>query len=446
MNRRLILLWMIIIGSLSSSTDTLAQDRLLLENLRILDVERGEMSGPQDLLVEGERIKEIGEVDGPALRIDCTGKFAVPGLCDCHTHVAWIMKDGDPGEQLRAFVSGGVMYVRDVGGPVDVLSGMKRRIAAGELVGPEIFYCGPMLEKSPLTWGEHNQKMPGFTVAVNTNEDVDKLLPELVDQGACMIKTFSKQKPDVYEHMVKKAKELSLRIVHDPGGPLFHQMPMDQALALGVTSIEHGKAPWPVVLKDELKEEHDALLARFASQTETMPFTMKVFEMQEDAVSMKKLDKLCATMREKEAYLCPTLQVFAVMSEQGPPKKVPEQAREMMKKVFASMEKMSAFFTAEFSRRKVKLLAGQDGIAPDGVLAEMELMKACGISEAEILRGATLYPARWLGVEDRIGSINTGKEASLLVLDGNPLDDIKKIRSTFLVIQKGKLVFRKDMD
>jgi imidazolonepropionase-like amidohydrolase len=432
---------MIMIGG-----DASAQDRLLLENLRILDVERGEMSGPQDLLVKGDRIEGFGEFDGPALRIDCTGKYAVPGLCDCHTHVAWIMKKEDPGEQLRAFVKGGVLYVRDVGGPVDVLSGMKRRIAAGELVGPEIFFCGPMLEKSPLTWEAHNQKMPGFTVAVNTNEDVDRLLPELAAEGACMIKTFSKQNPDVYEHMVEKAKELSLRIVHDPGGPLFHHMPMDRALALGVTSIEHGKAPWPVVLKDELKEEHDALLARFAGRSETMPLAMKIFEMQQDSVSLKKIDKLCATMREKEAYLCPTLQVFAVMKEQGPPEGVPEQAKEMMKKVFAAMEKMSAFFTAEFHRRGVKLLAGQDGIAPDGVLSEMELMKACGVPEAEILRGATLHPARWLGVEDRIGSIGTGKEANLLVLDGNPLDDIKKIRSAFLVVQKGDVVFRKDTD
>ena len=106
------------------------------------------------------------------------------------------------------------------------------------------------------------------------------------------------------------------------------------------------------------------------------------------------------------------------------------------------MQEVSRFFVAELTKRKVKLLVGHDGPSPEGIFADMRLMKACGVSEVEILRGATLYPARWLGEEARLGSIAPGKEANLLVLDANPLEDIESIRSTFLVVQRGKIVFR----
>jgi imidazolonepropionase-like amidohydrolase len=440
------LLSLVLLVASCTSSGARDQDSILLENLSFFDVESGEMRGPLDLLVEGGRIREIGSDAGAALRIDCSGKYAVPGLCDCHTHLVMLTMEGEEhaAAQLRAFVEGGVTHVRDVGGPVELLQEWSGRIAAGELVGPEIFYCGPMLERSPLTWGEHNEELPGFTVAVDTKESVDRLLPELAAKGACLLKTFSKQDAEVYEHLVKRADELSLRIVHDPGGPLFHAVPMDRAMELGVTSFEHAKAPWPVVLKDELREEHDALLARDAGRTEIMPFAMKVFGLGVESVSVERLDRLCETMREKGAYLCPTLRVFDSRREEGPAEDVPEQAREMQERVMAAMEEVSRFFVAELSKRGVKLLVGHDGPWPDGIFDDMERMSECGVSEVEILRGATLYPAQWLGVEERLGSISPGKEANLLVLDGNPLEDIGQIRSTFLVLQRGDIVFRKE--
>ena len=289
-----------------------------------------------------------------------------------------------------------------------------------------------------LFWGKFNEELPEFTVPVDTKEDVDRLLPELAEQGARLLKTFNAQDPAVYEHLVKKAGELSLRIVHDPGGPLFLQMPMDRALALGVTSFEHAKAPWPVVLKDELQQEHDALLARDAGPMELMPFVGKVFGLGVESISLEKLDRLARLMVQKDAYLCPTLQVFESMKEETSA----EETGEMERKAMAAMESVGSFFVTELAKRKVRFLVGHDGPSPEGIFADMRLMKACGVSEVEILRGATLYPARWLGEEKRLGSIAPGKEANLLVLDGNPLEQLEAIRSTFLVVQRGKIVFR----
>lgn len=441
--------WVWIIWIVCAGSRIFSQEAILLEDVRIFNSVRGEMSAPQNILIEKGRIKDIGNIDTTATRIDCSGKFALPGLCDCHTHLATLTTEGAESEkkQLRAFVEGGVVFVRDVGGPVNEMNRMHRQIADGELVGPEIFYCGPMLEKSPLHWAKFNEEMPGFTVAIDTKEDVDRILPDLANQGATLIKTFNKQDPEVYAYLVTKAKELSLQIVHDPGRPVFHPMPIDRALPLGVTSFEHAMAPWPAVLNDTLRNELDRLIEAHAAEEEVATFVMDVFGLGLDSVSVERLDALCAAMKGKNAFLCPTLHVFEEFQkelDEAARAEEPEQAEavEARRETIATLQEMSHFFVTECNKRQVRLLVGQDGADPIATFSEMELLQQCGVSAADIIKGASLYPAGWMGVDDRLGSIAPGKEASLLVVDQNPLEDIKNLRSTFLVIQKGRPVFQ----
>ena len=429
--------------------------RILLRNVRVLDVERGVMSEPQDVLIGGDRIVSVGDLEGAAQAartIDCTGKYALPGLFDCHTHLAHLTDEGEEGVKagLEALVAHGITQIRDVGGPVDVLQRMSQRIAAGELVGPEMFYAGPMLESTPLTWGEVNEELPGFTVALDTPEDVDRVLPELARQGAHLLKTFGEIDPEIYPHLVDVARRRSLRITHDPGKPLFHRVPMDVAIDLGITSFEHAKAPWPVVLTDDLRAKHDELVGPEASQMARMAFMMKVSGLGVESISRERLRSLARTMKEKGVHLCPTMQVFESMGEMAVEQvkeeqgleEVPEAMREMIGKGLAAMEAVSRLFVAELAEQGVRLLVGQDGFEPKGTFAEMRWLRECGVPEAEILRGATLYPARWLGVDDRLGSIAPGKQANVLIVDGDPLEDITHAAATFLVIQDGRVVDR----
>lgn len=431
-----------------------ATSPILLTDLHVFDVDSGAMSDPQNILIEGDRISSVGElgsISGETLMIDCSGKYAVPGLFDCHVHVIHLTEGGDDSLRagLEAFVTRGITQLRDVGGPIDVLSDMRRRVASGELIGPEIFCTGPMLEGSTLTHGHVNEDFPGFTVALDTPAQVDSLLPELARKGACMIKTFNNIDPELYPHIVKVAAENSLRIVHDPGGPLFHWVPMDMALELGVTSIEHGKSPWPVVLKDELIEEHDSLIegAEFAQGA----FVAKVSDLGLESISMEKLEKLAQLMIEKDAYLCPTLHVLSGMEELAieqtkkrfEMEEIPPPMLAMMQKITGAMGEVSLFFVTELSRRGVKMLVGQDDYDPEATFDEMCYLKQCEVAESEIIRGATIYPSRWLGVDDRLGSISAGRQANILVVEGNPLEDIGNMESTFLVIQRGRVAFRK---
>lgn len=426
---------------------------VLLQHLRVFDSSTGAMSEPQDVLIAAGRISAIGlhlKTRSPVETIDCAGKYAVPGLFDCHTHLVHLTDKG--GDTLRTtlagFIARGITHVRDVGGPVDVLHRLKEQVTSGEMPGPEIFYTGPMLEHSPLAWEGLNSPFPGFTVAVDSTAGVDSILGAVSQQGACMIKTFHKQDPAVYRHMVEVARRLSLRIVHDPGEPLFQAIPMDVALDLGVTSIEHAKSPWPVILKDDLKQEHDSLLGPGKEKAAKMAVLMKAAGLGTASISEDRLRQLAETMKEKHAFLCPTLGVLMNAEEQALEQSrkkmgvdsLPAPVRERIHTIVGGMAAVSRHVVREFAGYGVTMLVGQDGADPAATFAEMRFMKEAGVPEAEIVKGATLYPAQWLGLDDKLGSIAPGRPADILVINGDPLADIAQMESTFLVVRDGTVL------
>jgi imidazolonepropionase-like amidohydrolase len=94
----------------------------------------------------------------------------------------------------------------------------------------------------------------------------------------------------------------------------------------------------------------------------------------------------------------------------------------------------------EFAKDSVAMLVGQDGADPNATLSEMKALQENGVTQAEILRGATIYPAKWLGVDDRLGSIAVGKQANLVVVRKDPLADIAYLESISVVVQNGRVV------
>ncbi len=446
------------IGSLGTPIEeaeagSATREPILLRNIHLFDAAAGAMSEAQDLLIVDGNIAALeDDLDPPsdAETIDCAGRYAIPGLFDSHTHLSHLVNaQGDSlRSALEGFVLRGITHVRDVGGPADVLSSLEEQIASGEMLGPEIFYSGPMLEHSPLTWGRFNENLPGFTVAIDSMADVDSILPALASQGACMIKTFNKQDSAVCRYMLEEARRLSLRVVHDPGGPLFHALPMDVALDLGVMSIEHAKAPWPVVLRDDLRREHDSLLVVGPGEMGKMGFAIKAAGLGVESISEDRLRGLAEKMKEKRAYLCPTLFVLEGAEEmaieesrkQMGADSLSAPALQMIRTMVGGMVAISQHIVRQFAAYEVKMLVGQDGGDPAATFTEMRLMKEAGVPEAEILRGATLYPAQWLGVDDRWGAIAPGRPADLLVVDANPLEDITRMEATFLVVHQGRIL------
>lgn len=445
-NAALLSMLMLTVGRLSAD-DRIAREApdgpLRLTKVRVFDVNTGAMTGPQDILIENGRIAGVGTFGTPpgAVVIDCAGQYAVPGLFDCHTHVAnlRLMGDSTMTAKLAQFVEKGITQLRDVGGPIAVLQPLRARIEAGELRGPDIFYSGPMLEKSPLLWAQQNVANPGFTVAVDSIATADRMVPELLQGGARCIKVFNKFDRDVFAHLVRLARAASLSVVHDPGPPLFHRIPIDFAIDCGVNSIEHGKAPWPIVLVDSLAQEQDALERAQADSPTRMAFVGKVAKLGVAGVSVEKLDAVYDKMLTHGVYFCPTLHVFITMAQSSGADSLAPMA-----KLMRGMQEVSRYFTRQAAARGIKILVGQDGVFPENTLAEMRHLRDCGVSPAEILKGATLYPALSLAAADRYGAIAPGRVANILVVERDPLEAIENIEATALVVQNGRVVYTKE--
>jgi imidazolonepropionase-like amidohydrolase len=106
------------------------------------------------------------------------------------------------------------------------------------------------------------------------------------------------------------------------------------------------------------------------------------------------------------------------------------------------LDRMQYFFAEEMIKQGVRILVGQDGLMPEFTFDEMRCLKEAGLSESEIIKGATTYPAQWLGIADRFGSMSPGKKANILILNENPLHDIRNIETARAVLQNGRIVFQ----
>jgi len=422
---------------------------IIIKHANIIDVHTGELMKNKFIGISGGLITNISRIplrstSDHTITIEGRDKYVIPGLCDSHTHLAFLTITG--GDTLKTeldeFIHRGVLYVRDVGGPIDVMNSLKNRITSGELAGPEIFYTGPMLESSPLYWREFNNVLPDFTVALDNKEDVDSLLLDLIRKDAKLIKTFNNIKPELYPYIVEVAKQNHLKIVHDPGVPLFSWIPIDAALEMGVTSIEHGMAPWPYVLKDKYSIKQDSLFGPGVDLGQQMNLMAQIAELGIAGISEERLKDLSVLMIENRSVLCPTLRAFNESEEEQSNQASGELTEEQKTRntISTGIKEVSDYFVQELSRYGVKMLVGQDAINPVGTFEEMVLMKEVGVPDIEVLRGATIYAAEWLEVDDKYGSVEAGKFADLVVLSANPLDDIAHVGDVFLVIQHGEVL------
>jgi len=433
-------------------------DVCLLFGGSIIDTVSGIIQDDMDVLMERGIITDVlpsGQcrMEGVG-RLDCTGTYILPGLFECHAHLGFLAAEDEetrktirdeagidvtiPGSKLAEwifaeFVRRGVTQIRDVGSPVSVIMGFADDIRNGKYTGPELFYTGPMLEKSPLTWAKHNEIIADFTVAIDSDADAVRVVDQLAENGVACLKTFNKFDLSVYKMVLTTALKYNLPIVHDPGSALFHDIPMDMALELGVRCFEHGKSPWPVVLQDDLASELCSIKAAGGLQEAKADFGARVFALGDESINDDKLSTLMRDMKSHDACFCPTLHVFERFLAEEHQKDNAELVDRLT--VLGAIQRRCVQAAAEAG---VRILSGHDGYLPAYTIAEMLLLEAAGVSPLEIIRGATLYPARWLGVDDRYGFIMPGMTANLLVVKDNPLDDIANIAHVHSVVCHGR--------
>jgi imidazolonepropionase-like amidohydrolase len=411
----------------------------------VIDVEAGVAWPGQTVLVRDDRVDAIGPADevsvpSDAVIIDGRGFFLMPGLCDAHVHFV------DPEVFGRVMVANGVLFARDTGMPTAGILEVKDQLNRGALIGPEIVVTGTILDGEPPL-------IPSISLGVSTTDAARAAVRELAQAGVDMIKVYSRLDADAFLAAVDEAHALGLKVA----GHVPDSIPIEQAAAAGLDSSEHLFG-------------FDKLVGRLLGA----PVKPYYAGMGVDVVHFLRLGELePAKLREaldglrlSGLSVCPTVVTFEVgtrMTESFSgtfpgSEYVSQTLLDTWRSLWGQQTDLPEFvwqtwahLVVRLHRAGIPLMVGTDLSTPGtlpgfSVHDEMAIWQDAGIPAADVLRGATLVPARFMGLDDRLGSIGKGKTASMILLRANPLEDVRNAREIESVFLRGRYYDRKALD
>jgi hypothetical protein len=459
-------------------------------DVSVVDVENGRVLTEQTVLVRGDRIVALGASNavrtGPTDRlVNSTGAFLIPGLWDMHVHLIDPDTPGDLDVVLPLLTANGVTGVRDLGSSdLDAILALRDQIRGGLRLGPRIVVAGKLLDGIPMVF-------PPDAIALRTPAEARKTVEFLADQGVDTIKVYEMLQPAVFVAIVEVARKLGLPIAAHP--PL--SMHAGDVSDYGVKSFEHFRNIELACSSDAealLRERSPMLLeaaAKAAAQEDVRAYEWsggygngaiirEAIHQQQQPRALASYDEVrCSALLGKFArngtWQTPTL----FMMERGymlperrstlmrTAKYVPQSYREAWDGVVRELTALSTddkvreaaqvqWYVALVQRMReagVGLLAGTDVSNPwlvPGYSLHEELwsLVRAGLTPTEALQTATLNPARFLGEEATMGTIEVGKIADLVLLKGNPLDAIENTARITAVVRDGRYLNRDDLD
>ena len=429
---------------------------LALRNVTVIDAARGLALPNMTVVIDGDHIAQAGRSDAVSLPagariVDAAGKFVIPGLWDMHVHT--IFGDWFPSGReiaLPLFIANGVTGVRDMGGELDVLLQWRKEkeIVQGNIPGPRLVVSGEMLDGP-------EPRFPS-SIAVSNPGDGRRAVRDLKRRGADFIKLQSLIPRETVLAIADEAKNLGIPVA----GHVPDAVRAAEASNAGLKSFEHliGIFEGSSTLEDEFLEGGKRP-GRFL-----------------ESFDAARAAKLFALLAKNETWQCPTL----VWERGGSLIEERDLGRDPLAKYApvswktGTWKKFTDLIVHEFNvddlatrkrfvekelelvsemhRAGVPFLAGTDTAAGVYVFPgfslhqELDLFVRAGFTPAEALATATSNPARFLGMEDRLGAVETGKLGDLVLLDRNPLDDIRNTREIFAVVANGRYFSREDLD
>jgi imidazolonepropionase-like amidohydrolase len=412
---------------------------IAVEHVRVFDAERATTRDDQTVVVQGERIAAVGAaasvvVPANAQRIDGRGKTLVPGLFDMHAHV-------QPIDGLLNMASG-VTSVRDMGNDIDDLSRLQLQWDEGTAVGPRVWKAGFIDGRGPF------QAPTGLYA--DTAEEVIGAAKRYSGLGYVQIKLYSSLKPELVAVAAKAAHESGMRLSgHVPNGMIARQF-----VEAGADELQHINFIFLNFLADKVKDtrtpERFTAVGEYAAGLDLQSQPVQDFI----RLLLAKHTTLDVTLVAFEGmYLgrpgkvspdfAPILsrlpaQVARAAYTGGLP--VTSNNNQTYRDSYNAMLRMTkAMYDAG-----VPILAGTDSTAGIMLHRELELEVEAGIPARKALQIATINAARILKQDADLGSINPGKRADWLLVDGNPAERISDIRRGKFVMKNGILYSTSD--
>jgi len=401
----------------SSKISMLHPKMIAITGGTVIDLVNGKDLVNATILIANGLIQTVGPADAvkipaAAYIIKADGKTILPGLWDMHAHF-------EQAEWGPAYLAVGVTTVRDCGNEFDYINAIQSAIDKGLGIGPHILKAGIIDGKGKMALG---------IIQADSKEEAIAAVRRYKDNGFVQIKIYSSVKPDIVKAICQEAHRLNLTVTgHVPDG-----MNIIQAVDSGMDMVNHIQYVTDRLKIDKKSKTFDfsdsanLYLLSFLKQHRTViDPTLGVYEM-----IFRSFKEPMTDIEPAYASLPAPLQnLFINMG-------MPDARALSMKPYMARLEQA----VEALQKAGVPLVAGTDqGLPGFSLWRELELYVHAGLSPLEALRTATIVPAHFMQLDQYYGSVEPGKEADLILVDGNPLMDISNIRKLSLVIKTGTI-------
>nr|ABX10640.1 secreted imidazolonepropionase [uncultured planctomycete 3FN] len=386
-----------------------AESTLVIENARVI-VGNGEVKRGVRVVIKGDRIASVGKQAAPAgaKTIDARGMTLMPGLIDAHVHLLvrvsstgqkatrQFLKDKLP-KKLSNFLSSGVTTIKSTADPIGLILPVRKQLRAGELKGPRLLVVGPAFTST----GGH----PAVSICRSNPWCREQVCAEVDDRASAIkaVRSLVDRKVD------------ALKIVYDGNRSGRTKLPLN-------------------VMKAIIDEGHRHKLrvtVHTGTQQDALDAISAGADGLEHGVFLGRIagDDVGDLMKKRGTFYVPTLTVWRTFSRSG-----------NFPRAQANLQGLH--------RQGVKIAVGTDtfGSIEPGVstIRELELMVEAGLSPSDALQAATQSAAEHLGRAKDLGTVEPGKIADLILVDGDPLKDISALHSVKIVVQSGRVVHESD--
>ncbi len=390
------------LARMSSTIEPVTSGAFALVGARLIDgSERGALEDATVVVRDGRIVAAGPRASTPPPDdveiVDASGATIVPGLWDMHAHAAQI-------EWAPAYLAAGVTTVRDMGGGFAFLTAFRDTLASGRGLGPRLLLAG-------LVDGDNDNAFGEVTAA--TPEEGRALVDRYHAAGFGQMKLYTYLQPDVVRAITARAHELGMTVT----GHVPRALSLTEALDAGMDQVAHlplrGDPASP-----QAEQIIEALLRHGAAVDPTASWGELLGRSQDTPIADFQPGILGAPW--------PIAAAYDSVRNEATPEAVGARLR-------GSLAGVRALYDAG-----VPILAGTDyGVPAHSLHRELELYVMAGLTPLEAIRAATVIPAQVMGLADDSGTIEVGKRADMLVLEGDPLAGISAIRSGRWVVVNG---------
>jgi imidazolonepropionase-like amidohydrolase len=458
---------------------------IAIRGATVVDVTDGTLHADRTVLIDGNRIAAVGAradvaVPAHAEIVEAAGGYLIPGLWDMHTHLLWstdasehfwvkMPRDLDSwtlweryyAPSLDLLIANGVTGIREMWGNLEIARRVQAEAAAGVRIAPRIRVAGHQVDGSPPVFPH--------TLVATTPGRGRALVDSLAAAGADFIKPYSHLAPEVYFAIVERARERGIPVA----GHVPNRVPASAAAAAGQRSFEHLIGVVQACSSEEallLDLSREQIEAKARGDREGMAELDR--QWRERVVSTQDRDRcqiLLETLARNQTWQVPTLVNNRAAAYQNDPDFIndprlsylspawreswlptsnPEDPWYQLRRQHYARK---LEITGLAAQAGVGIMAGSDTPSPFvfpgfGLHDELALLVEAGLSPLEALRAATLNPARFLEATDSLGTVAPGKLADLVLLDANPLEDIRNTQRIHAVVLNGRYLDRRALD